>query len=140
MNSTRAKLLLFSMLITFVFVRGWLYWYPNSEFYLGAYNIHHLFIGIFLMVLGGLPAILFIHNNKLIASAVSTFGIGLALTLDEFVYLIVAPGRGTNAEYWLPYSYWGGIVVISAALIYVAILDVANPASVNETPDQEEHI
>jgi len=138
MNSTRAKLLLLSMLLTFILVRLWLYFYPNTDFYIGSYNIHHLFVGIVLIVLGGIPAILFIHNNKLNEFAVCVFGIGLALTLDEFIYLIVSAGKGSNKEYWLSYSYWGAIIVVTLTLVYIAILNVANPSSPNETAEQEE--
>ena len=139
MNSTRAKLLLISMLLTFIVVRLWLYFYPDTDFYIGPYNIHHLFVGIVLIVLGGIPAILFIHNNKLNELAVCVFGVGLALTLDEFVYLIVSSGKGSNKEYWLSYSYWGALIVIALTLVYIAILNVANPSSPNETAEQEDN-
>ena len=52
MNSTRAKLLIVSMLLTFILTRAWLYYFPGSDFYIGSYNIHHLFT---LMILGGEP-------------------------------------------------------------------------------------
>jgi hypothetical protein len=48
------------------------------------------------------------------------FGIGLALALDEWVYLIVTDG--TNASYLLPVSFWGGLAAVSAAVAYALIV------------------
>ena len=48
------------------------------------------------------------------------FGIGLSLTLDEWVYLIATDG--TNASYLLPVSQWGGVAAIVLAVVYVAVL------------------
>jgi hypothetical protein len=41
------------------------------------------------------------------------FSVGLALALDEVVYLIVTDG--TNASYLLPVSFWSGAVMVGLA-------------------------
>ena len=48
--------------------------------------------------------------------ALLVFGAGLAMALDEWVYLIATDG--TNASYLLPVSLWGGIVVTGLACVY----------------------
>ena len=93
---------------------------PESDFNVGGYNIHHLFTGLLLIVAGGMPLALFPGRSKGLDVAAMTFGIGLSLALDEWVYLIATDG--TNASYLLPVSLRGGIVMIGLAVAYVAIL------------------
>ena len=52
------------------------------------------------------------------------FGVGLSLALDEWVYLIVTDG--SNASYLLPVSFWGGLVMIALACVYVGVLLAVN--------------
>jgi hypothetical protein len=52
--------------------------------------------------------------------AAVVFAAGLSLALDEWVYLIATDG--TNASYLLPVSLRGGIVMVSLATLYVAVL------------------
>ena len=50
---------------------------------------------------------------------VAALGVGLALVLDEWVYLITT--RGTNADYLLPISFRGGLVMIALAVLITAV-------------------
>ena len=59
-------------------------------------------------------------SHPLALKAVAVFGIGLALALDEWLYLIVTDG--TNASYLLPVSFWGGFAAVSLAVIFTLVL------------------
>ncbi|HEY3486695.1 MAG TPA: hypothetical protein VGL10_01400, partial [Gammaproteobacteria bacterium] len=58
-NNKRALLLVLSILITFVVLRAYLHLFPGTNLNVGAYNIHHLFTGLLLVTLGGLPLMIF---------------------------------------------------------------------------------
>ena len=113
-------LLLTSLILTFVAVRVWLSFSPDADFNVGPYNIHHLFTGLILVALGGIPLALFEGNHRLLDLATVVFGSGLCLALDEWVYLIATDG--SNASYLLPISFWGGVIMVGLACAYVLIL------------------
>ena len=93
---------------------------PNSDFNVGGYNIHHLFTGLVLITIGGIPVALFPRQSPMMDVATAIFGIGLALALDEWVYLIATDG--TNASYLLPVSFRGGVLMVVLAVVYVVAL------------------
>ncbi len=70
--------------------------------------------------MGGIAAILLSPSSPMSSLAVIAFGVGLALALDEWLYLIVTDG--TNESYLLPVSFWGGIVATSAAAAYAVLV------------------
>jgi len=119
-NQTRAKILFLSLLATFIVIRIWLYFYPNADFNLLSYNIHHLYTGLLLITIGGVPLILFSGNSPVLNLAAAIFGIGLSLALDEWVYLITTDG--SNMSYLLPISLWGGATLVGMACLYIVIL------------------
>lgn len=119
-NKTRAKILFLSLISTFVIIRVWLYFSPNADFNLFGYNIHHLYTGLLLMTIGGIPLILFSNHSRILSLATAIFGIGLSLALDEWVYLITTDG--SNMSYLLPISFWGGLVFIVLACVYIGLL------------------
>ncbi len=53
-------------------------------------------------------------------AAVVGFGVGLALALDEWVYLIATDG--SNAAYLLPGSLIPGAAMVAPACAYTAVL------------------
>lgn len=116
----RAKLILGSLLVTFVVVRLALWRSPDSDFDIAGYNIHHLFTGVVLMTAGGIPLILRAGRSGWLDAACGAFGIGLALALDEVVYLIATDG--SNASYLLPVSFWGGVMVVGLGLLWVLVV------------------
>jgi hypothetical protein len=115
----RATLIRRSMLLTVAVMRAYLWFCPNADLNVGAYNIHHLFTGALLMSAAGIAASLDLRRAARDACAVA-FGIGLALTLDEWVYLIVTDG--TNAMYWSTPSVIGAIVAIAAAWVCLSFV------------------
>ena len=119
-NKTRSVILIASLVLTFVIIRTWLFFYPNADFDLLGYNIHHLYTGLLLITIGGIPLSLFSGPSRILDLATAIFGIGLSLALDEWVYLIVTDG--SNMSYLLPVSFWGGVILIGLACVYIACL------------------
>ena len=120
MDTRRARIIVTTMVATFVVIRIVLHRSPDSDFDVLGYNIHHLFTGLLMVTAGGLPLALFPHRSLLMDVAAVVFAAGLSLALDEWVYLIATDG--TNASYLLPVSLRGGIVMVSLATLYVAVL------------------
>jgi hypothetical protein len=119
-NSRRALLVSLSLLLTFVALRLYLQLSPGTNLNVGGYNVHHLFTGLLLVTIGGLPLVLFHGDSRRFDLLAIVFGAGLSMALDEWVYLITTDGRDTS--YLLPISFWGGIAMVGFALIYMLIL------------------
>ena len=119
-NRRRALLIPLTILITFVVMRAYLHHSPGTNLNVGAYNIHHLFTGLLLVTLGGLPLVLFHGNSRWLDLSAIAFGAGLSMALDEWVYLITTDG--SDASYLLPISLWGGAVMVALTLVYLGIL------------------
>jgi len=119
-NKTRAKILLSSLVVTFVVIRVWLFFYPNADFNVAGYNIHHLYTGLILVTIGGIPLILFSNPGRILNLATAIFGIGLSLALDEWVYLIATDG--SNMSYLLSVSLWGGVFLVGLTCLYIGAL------------------
>ncbi len=119
-NKTRAKILVLSLVVTFAVIRVWLFFYPNADFNVAGYNIHHLYTGLLLVTIGGIPLILFPNPGRILDLATAIFGIGLSLALDEWVYLIATDG--SNVSYFLPISLWGGMILVGLTCLYIGAL------------------
>jgi len=125
LNKKRAVLVLASLVVTFVTLRIYLHLFPGTNFDVGDYNIHHLYTGLLLVTIGGLPLIFFHRNSRMLDVASITFGAGLSMALDEWVYLITTDG--SDISYLLPISFWGAVVMISLTSGYIiALLVIAN--------------
>lgn len=120
MDTRRARIIAATLTLTFVVIRVLLHRSPDSDFDVLGYNIHHLFTGLIMITVGGLPLVLFPGRSMPLDMAAVVFAGGLSLALDEWVYLIATDG--TNASYLLPVSLRGGIVMISLATLYIAVL------------------
>ena len=116
-------LLLASIVVTFIILRVSLHISPDSDVNVGRYNIHHLFTGLLLIAAGGIPLAIFRGSTRRMDAALLVFGAGLAMALDEWVYLIATDG--TNASYLLPVSFWGGVIVVGLACAYTGMLVMA---------------
>lgn len=116
----RARLVLASLLLTFVVVRLALWRSPESDFDLAGYNVHHLFTGVLMIAAGGLPLVVRAGRSGGLDVACVVFGAGLALALDEVVYLIATDG--SNASYLLPVSFWGAVVVVGAGVLWLVVV------------------
>lgn len=115
-NKKRTALVLGSLLVTFVILRIYLQLFPGTNLDIGSYNIHHLYTGLVLLTIGGLPIIFFHGDNRILDIASITFGSGLSMALDEWVYLIATDG--SDSSYLLPVSFWGAVIIIGLTLGY----------------------
>lgn len=124
MNTRRAKLIVSALVATFIVTRSLLSISPNSDFDVAGYNIHHLFTGLLLITAGAIPLAVFPRSSRLTDIASIGFGAGLALALDEWVYLIATDG--SNASYLLPVSLRGGVLMVGLAALYILVLFLAS--------------
>lgn len=124
MDKRRAKLVAGALVATFIVTRTMLTASPNSDFDVAGYNVHHLFTGLLLIAAGGVPLALFPGRSLALDLAAVGFGAGLALALDEWVYLIATDG--SNASYLLPVSFWGGVLMVGLAAVYILALYLAS--------------
>lgn len=120
LHKRRVWLLLLSLVGTFAVVRLCLHASPNSDLIVVGYNIHHLFTGLLLITLCGIPLVVLQGDHRILDAAAVGFGVGLSLALDEWVYLIATDG--SNASYLLPVSFWGGVVMVGLACLFVLAL------------------
>jgi hypothetical protein len=109
-----------AMAVTFLVMRAYLHWSPNSDFNVGRYNVHHLFTGVLLIAVCGIPAVSVPLSPRSRAIAIAGFGAGLAMALDEWVYLIATDG--TNASYVQPLSLISGALMVGLACGYALAL------------------
>ncbi|MGK2963015.1 MAG: hypothetical protein ACSLFK_12875 [Gemmatimonadaceae bacterium] len=109
-----------TMVLTFAAMRIWLGLTPDADFDVGGYNIHHLFTGVVLLTACTIPLVVRRRRDRLRRILLVGFGVGLALVLDEWVYLIVTDG--SNASYLLPVSFWGGAIAIAVAAAYTLLV------------------
>jgi len=112
--------LLASIVFTFAVLRLFLHIWPDTDLNVGRYNIHHLFTGLLLITAGGVPLAVYRGTTARLDWAIVTFGAGLAMALDQWVFLIATDG--SNASYLLPVSFWGGVIVTGAAVVYAWLL------------------
>jgi len=119
-NKKRAVLVGLSMLLTFIALRAYLFLSPGTNLDIGGYNIHHLFTGLILLTIGGIPLVLIQGDSLRLNIATIVFGSGLGMALDEWVYLLTTDG--SDASYLLPISFWGGITMIGLVLAYIVFL------------------
>lgn len=119
-NRRKAKLVIFSMILTFLCLRTFLYFSPDTDLFIGNYNIHHIYTGILLVTFFGIPLVILEGKSRLIDISALLFGSGLSMTLDEVVFLIFTDG--SNASYLLPVSVWGGLFLVSAAVFWILLI------------------
>lgn len=119
-NKGSSYILALTIVSTFVALRVFLDDYPGAGIYLGDFHLHHIYAGIILMLLFGIPLMLSGRINTSGYFAVAGFGIGAGLTLDELIYL--AATSGVNGFYPSAVSFWGGVFLISFFVSYILLL------------------
>lgn len=108
---TRVKLFLGALVITLFLTRLYLFFFPHSNFNFGAYNIHHLFLGAFLLIVSTIFLVIDVVRPIVLLIA----GISTALITDELLYLIATDG--SDAAYLTPISFWGALVATSVVIL-----------------------
>jgi hypothetical protein len=144
-----ARVILFAFLLAFVAARGIVllimsHRIPDLFLYLGGTHVHHLNYGIFLLAGVGAYLLLGRPAGRKLTLAAALYGVGLALTFDEFgmwLHLggsywqraswdavgVLAAGLGLLAyapslKQCRPYHWWGGVVALLAAGLFFALL------------------
>jgi apolipoprotein N-acyltransferase len=69
----------------------------------------------------GIPLILNGGRSRWSKIQTVVFGVGLAMAVDVWIYLIVTDG--SNASYLLPVSFYGSVMVVGLACAYVLFLN-----------------
>ena len=115
-----ARRVLTAFVLTFVFARAAVLvtamgWTPNLHVQLGGTHVHHLNFGIFLLSAVGAYLIFVRPAGRALRDAALAYGIGLALTFDEF-------GMWLHLEdhYWQRASFDAVVVITSLLGLLVA--------------------
>ncbi|HJR60809.1 MAG TPA: hypothetical protein VJ813_15475 [Vicinamibacterales bacterium] len=115
----RTYVVVATMLGTFVVFRTVLHLRPDTDLFVAGYDVHHLYTGVLLMAIFGLPAMISERRRPVSMPSASGFAIGLTLALDQWVYLITTDG--TNAAYVTPWSLWSGAVMVLLGVAYALV-------------------
>jgi hypothetical protein len=122
--SRTARRVLAAFLATFLAARTIVYLImsrriPNVTFHAGGTHVHHLDYGIFVLALVGAALLFWPGDERVRRGAPILYGIGLALTFDEFgMWLHLGGG------YWQRASF-DAVVAIAAALALAAVAPAA---------------
>jgi hypothetical protein len=90
-------------------------WVPNLFLFVGDTHVHHLNYGISLLSLVGLNLLMFRPSGKGLYLATIGYGLGLALTFDEFGMWLFLGGSYNN------HLTFDAIVVIAALLALISL-------------------
>jgi hypothetical protein len=115
----RAREILVAFLFTFIIARGLVYLImarkiPDLYAHVGQTHVHHLNYGIFLLSFVGAFLLLLKPTGHALTTAALIYGVGLALTFDEFGMWLHLGG-----SYWQRASF-DAIVIIAALFALVA--------------------
>jgi len=114
-----ARLVLAAFLLTFIITRIIVFLImsrtiPDVFLYLGGTHVHHLNYGIFLLAFTAGYLLLAGPRGRALSRAAVCYGIGMALTFDEFgMWLHLGGG------YWQRAS-WDAVIVLTAAFTLLA--------------------
>lgn len=114
-SGQRIILFISALLMAILAVRTFLSISPFSNLNFGPYNIHHLFIGAFLLVIAVILLVAGFTTRFVILLA----GLGSALILDEIVYLIATDG--SDRSYLTAVSWQGMAALVSFTLVIAGI-------------------
>jgi hypothetical protein len=115
----RASMVVGTMLGTFLGFRLVLHLRPDTDLFVAGYEVHHLYTGVLLMALFGLPPMVSESHKPISMLNACGFAIGLTMALDQWVYLITTDG--TNASYITAWSLWTGALMVLLGAIYALV-------------------
>ena len=113
-------LILLPMLTTWICQRGYLHLVHVRHVYPGGYLVHHLFIGVLLVIPAAFVLAFAPQHGVRARTARVVLGIGSAMVLDEIVYLVMT--KATDQDYVSSVSLDGAIIFISAASVLLLLL------------------
>jgi hypothetical protein len=108
-----------TMLATFLVLRLYLHLRPDTDLFVAGYEVHHLYTGVLLMAIFGLPPMMSESRKPISMLNACGFAIGLTMALDQWVYLITTDG--TNASYITPWSLWTGALMVGLGGVYALL-------------------
>ena len=110
-------LILLPMLATVFSLRLYLHLVHVRHIYPGGYLVHHLFVGVLIMVPAAL-LLAFGTRHRVLARV--GVGVSTGLILDEVVYLVAT--KGSDADYVSRTSLVGSLVLVSLVVIFLLVL------------------
>jgi hypothetical protein len=110
-------LILLPMLATVLSLRLYLHLVHVRHIYPGGYLVHHLFVGVLILVPAAL-LLAFGTRHRVLARV--GVGVGTGLILDEIVYLVAT--KGSDADYVSRTSLVGSLVLVSLVVIFLLVL------------------
>lgn len=99
---------------TIIFLRLFLFFFPNVNLTISGVNIHHLYLGVLIFILL-VPFLLVESKSSLIPVLL---GLGSALTVDELTYLVATDG--SDLAYFSSIS-WTGAVVLTLIILGITL-------------------
>lgn len=123
--SRTARIILLAMIVVFAVMRMFLHSFPATSLSIGPYTVPPLFSGVILVIGAGLPLMLRLPRGLFRWVLAATYGTGLALILDEWVYLIVT--EGSDSDYLRSESLIGAGILLILVTIYVIALASRKP-------------
>ena len=110
-------LILVPMLATVFSLRLYLHLVHVRHIYPGGYLVHHLFVGVLILVPAAL-LLAFGTRHRVLARV--GLGVGTGLILDEVVYLVAT--QASDADYVSRVSLVGSFALVSLAVIFLLVL------------------
>jgi hypothetical protein len=110
-------LILLPMLATVFSLRLYLHLVHVRHIYPGGYLVHHLFVGVLILIPAAL-LLAFGTRHRVLARV--GVGVSTGLILDEVVYLVAT--KGSDADYVSRTSLIGSLMLVSLAVVFLVIL------------------
>ncbi len=114
------RLILLPMLATFVCLRLYLHLVHVQHIYPAGCLVHHLFIGVLIVIPAAFILAFGARNRLLALAAPAAVGVGSALILDEVTYLVAT--KASDQDYISGISLGGAIALIFLAVILLLAL------------------
>jgi hypothetical protein len=110
-------LILLPMLATVFSLRLYLHLVHVRHIYPGGYLVHHLFVGVLILIPAAL-LLAFGTRHRVLARV--GVGVSTGLILDEIVYLVAT--KASDADYVSRTSLVGSLVLVSLVVIFLLVL------------------
>ena len=119
---SRSTLLIVSIISAAFLTRLFLFLNPaaGGSRVLGV-HVHHLLVGIVLVCIGGVPAALLRSEDFLKSAAISVFGVGIGLALDEWVLFVIRE-TAPDTPYMSASSLVGALLLIALVCGYAVLV------------------
>ena len=105
-----------------------------QHFYPGGHLMHHLFVGVLIVIPAAFLLAFGTRVRFLAISARVALGIGSAMILDEIAYLVVT--KATDQDYVSRVSFLGAVAFIFLAVVFLWILTKSPARWMNRTPSE----